>query len=143
MAKQGISDAEILAQIPDARARERTARRDGLRARSARFQRSSDRLILELTNGVQFAIPVVAIPALRKMSAAQISAVALDSSGGALRWDVHDIDLSVAGLVLSAIGKKEQVRQLARLAGSVSSPAKAMAARRNGTKGGRPRKPVL
>ena len=52
-----MTRAEILAQIPDARARERQDARDGLRANKARYQRSTDRLLLELTNGVTFTFP--------------------------------------------------------------------------------------
>jgi hypothetical protein len=43
-------------------------------------------------------------------------------------------------LILSVIGLKEQRLQLARLADSVTSRAKAAAARKNGLKGGRPRR---
>ncbi len=134
------TDADILAQIPAARARERRDARDGLRASKARYQRSANRLLIELTNGVTFTFPTQTVPALRDLAAAQLARVTLDASGGGLRWDAVDIDLSVAGLILSVIGPKEQRRQLARLAGSVTSRAKAAAARRNGRKGGRPRR---
>ncbi len=51
MVTQRISDAALLAQIPAARARERQARRDGLRATAVRYQRSTARLVIDLTNG--------------------------------------------------------------------------------------------
>lgn len=142
MAKR-ISDAAILAQIPAARARERAARRDGLRATGACYQRARERLVIDLANGVQFAMPTALLPQLRALSATQRAAVRVDPSGAALRWDAADIDLSVAGLILSVIGPKEQARQLARIAGSITTPAKASASRRNGAKGGRPRKVLV
>lgn len=142
MANRALTRRQILSQIPRARARERQEARDGFRANSARYQRSTERLILELTNGAMFAFPVRIVPALRNLSPTQLSRVALDGSGGGLRWDAQDIDLSVAGLILSIIGPIEQRRELARLAGSVTSRAKAAAARRNGQKGGRPRRSV-
>jgi hypothetical protein len=60
--------------------------------------------------------------------------------GSTLRWDGLDVDLSVAGLLLSAVDPQERVRQLAALAGRATTEAKAAAARLNGAKGGRPRK---
>ena len=139
MANQRLSDAEILAQIPAARAREERERKRGLRATGARYDRSTGRVVLELSSGFLFAFPVRTIPALRVMTDAQLASVKLDVSGGALRWEAVDVDLSVPGLLLSALGADEQRRQLASLAGQVTSKAKAKAARENGLKGGRPK----
>ena len=44
------------------------------------------------------------------------------------------------GLLNGILGTKALMSELARRAGSVTSPAKAAAARVNGAKGGRPRK---
>lgn len=140
MAKRRLSDAEILSQIPAARARERRDRRQGLRASAARYDRSTGRVVLELTNGYLFAFPVRAIPALRSLSVPELATVEIDPSGGALRWDELDVDLSVPGLLLSAVGVDERLRHLATLAGRVRSNAKARAARANGKKGGRPKR---
>jgi hypothetical protein len=141
MANRRLSDAEIVAQIPPARSREARERKRGLRAAHAKFDRASRRVVLELTNGYLFAFPVSAIPSLDDASDAQIAAVEIDPSGCALRWDRLDVDLSVPGLLLSAVGAPERFRHLASLAGRVSTAAKARAARANGRKGGRPRKP--
>ena len=48
--------------------------------------------------------------------------------------------LSVPGLLLSSLGRREKLTELARVAGKTKSAAKAAAARVNGAKGGRPRK---
>ena len=138
MAKRRVSDAEILSQIPAARTREAREGRQGLRARSATYDRSTHRVVLELTNGFLFAFPVRAVPTLKGATASQFAAVEIDPSGGALRWDDLDVDLSVPGLLLSALGVEERLRHLASLAGSVRTRAKARAARANGLKGGRP-----
>jgi hypothetical protein len=60
--------------------------------------------VLELTNGFLFAFPVGSIPALTGAAASQLATVEIDASGGALRWDALDVDLSVPGLLLSAVG---------------------------------------
>jgi hypothetical protein len=142
MADRATSDAAILAQIPAARARERREHRAGLRAMSARYDRKARRIVLELTNDMLFAFPVAAIPALGRATEAQLADVSLDAAGGAVRWDALDVDLSVPGLILSAVEPSERLRHLAGMAGRVRSRAKARAARANGRKGGRPRKPV-
>jgi hypothetical protein len=140
MANRTLTDAEIVAQIPGARKREARERRQGLRAVEAKYQRATRRVVLELTNGYSFAFPVTAIRALNGATPAQLAAVEIDTSGSALRWNSLDVDVSVPGLLLSALGVDERVRHLASLAGRVSSDAKARAARANGLKGGRPPK---
>jgi hypothetical protein len=139
MANRQLSDAAILAQIPAARRRDGAQRKKGLRAVSARYDRKAQRVMLELSTGYLFAFPVRSIDALSEATAAQLATVDVHPSGVSLRWDVLDVDLSVPGLLLSAIGEKEQRRQLASLAGRATSTAKAKAARENGAKGGRPK----
>lgn len=140
MASPRTSRAAILAQIPAARARDAQDRREGRRAIAARYDRRSGRVIMELTSGYLFGFPAKAIPALAKATPAQLAAVALSPSGGGLHWAALDVDLSVPGLLLSSLGVAQQRRELARLAGRVTSRAKVVAARVNGAKGGRPRK---
>lgn len=140
MADGRLADAAILAQIPKARARERQARRQGHRARTARFDRASGRVVVELSSGILFAFPVTRIPALRRVAASQLAGVSVSGSGSTLSWEHLDVDLSVAGLLLSAVEPGERVRYLASLAGRATSAAKAAAARANGRRGGRPRK---
>lgn len=95
--------------------------------------------MLELTSGFVFGFPARAIPALADATAAQLARVELSPGGSALRWDELDADLSVPGLLLASVTRSERLSELARLAGSTSTPAKARAARANGKKGGRPR----
>ena len=140
MAEPRLTDVEIVAQIPAARAREARERKQGLRAISARYDRAARRVVLELTNGYLFAFPVSAVRALNGAAPMQLAAVEIDPSGGALRWDNLDVDLSVPGLLFSALGVEEKLRHLASLAGRVRTDAKARAARANGLKGGRPTK---
>ena len=140
MASRTISDAEILAQIPAARAREAQERKHGLRTKSARYDRQAECVVLELTNGFLFAFPIRAIPVLRTATAAQRAAVTVDRAGSTLRWDALDVDLSVPGLLLSAVGVAERRSHMASLLGQATSANKAAASRANGAKGGRPKK---
>jgi len=140
MAERRLTDAEVMAQIPAARAREARERKRGLRATSAKYDRAARRVVLELTNGYSFAFPVGAIRALGGATPGQLVAVEIDPSGRALRWEALDVDLSVPGLLLSALGADERLRHLASMAGRARTDAKARAARSNGLKGGRPAK---
>lgn len=140
MVDHRLTDAEIRRQIPAARRREQAARRQGHRARTARFDRATGRVVVELSSGILFAFPVNRIPELRRATPTALAGVTVSGSGSALRWETVDVDLSVAGLLLSAVEPQERARHLASLAGSVTSTAKAAAARANGRRGGRPRK---
>jgi hypothetical protein len=96
--------------------------------------------MIELTNGFVFGFPATSIPELANADPDTLAAVEVSPGGSGLHWEALDVDLSVSGLLLSSLGRSDQRRELARLAGRVSSPAKAEAARANGAKGGRPRK---
>lgn len=140
MAKARTPLSEILAQIPAARARSVRDWKEGRRATSARYDRPSGRIVMELSNGYLYGFPAASIPELAKASAKQLSAVEVSPGGSGLHWEELDADLSVARLVLSALGRSQNLIELARIAGRTKSAAKAAASRANGAKGGRPRK---
>ena len=135
-----LTEEEILAQIPAARARERAERRAGLRALTATYDSARRRLLLELTNGAMFAFPPSLVPALRRLTPVQLSQVALTPSGDGLDWEALDIQLSVPGILMATFDRAQKLSELARLAGSARSKANTRAARLNGAKGGRPPK---
>ncbi len=140
MARSRLTAAEIVAQIPAARKREAGARRAGMRAKSARYDARSARFILELTNGCAFMFPAQMVAGLRRTTTQQRAAVEVLPGGAGLAWDAIDVDVSVPGLLMSSFGQTEAATELARIAGSATSEAKARSSRLNGAKGGRPRK---
>ncbi|MEO6211727.1 MAG: DUF2442 domain-containing protein [Gemmatimonadaceae bacterium] len=142
MTKRRTPLSEILAQLPAARARHEREHKAGRHATSARYDRTSDRVVMELSNGYLLGFPTKALPYFDKATAKQIAAVEVSPGGMGLHWEELDVDLDVAGLLLDSIGRAAKSRELARVAGRVKSPAKAAAARANGAKGGRPRKTV-
>ena len=142
MTRRKIALSVILAQLPAARVRDLRERRAGRRAMSARYDPATHRIVMELSNGFLFGFPVKATPALARATAKQLAAVEVSSGGIGLHWEELDADLSVPGLLLSSLGRKEKLRELASMAGKTRSPAKAAASRANGAKGGRPRKRV-
>jgi hypothetical protein len=107
------------------------------RAASARYERSTGRIIVELTNGSAFAFPARLGQGLEAATDDQLAQVVVRGSGYGLQWEALDVDLSIPGLAAGIFGTKAH---MARIAGRSTSPAKSAAARANGAKGGRPRK---
>ena len=60
--------------------------------------------------------------------------------GQAIEWPALDQQFDVLQLVFDAVGAIALLAKLGQRGGRVKSKAKAVAARANGTKGGRPRK---
>ncbi|RWX60421.1 DUF2442 domain-containing protein [Mesorhizobium sp. M4B.F.Ca.ET.089.01.1.1] len=128
-----LTDVEIDAAME----RGRIARQAEPRAASARYDKRSSRIIVDLTNGCTFAFPPRMAQGLEAATEDQIAMVEILGAGYGLHWEALDVDLSVPGLLAGIFGTKAY---MARRAGQVTSPAKATAARANGAKGGRPRK---
>lgn len=107
------------------------------RAATARYDQQSGQVIVELTNGCTFSFPSKLAQGLEGASNDQLSQVEVLGSGSGLHWEALDADLSIAGLLAGLFGTRSH---MARQAGRATSPAKAAAARANGSKGGRPRR---
>ena len=127
-------------QIAAAQARGRELLDSEPRATAARYDARSDRVVVELTNGATFAFPPRLVQDLADADARQLGEVEIAGAGFGLHWPGLDADLSIPGLLAGRFGTKAWMSELARRAGSVTSVAKAAAARANGAKGGRPRK---
>jgi hypothetical protein len=135
---------DLAITIAEAERRGTESLRDEPRAASARFDKRSDRVIVELTNGCSFAFPARSVEGLEDASAAALAEVEVLGLGLGLHWERLDVDLSVPGLLAGLFGTKAWMdRRRAAKAGSARSAAKAAAARRNGAKGGRPRKTTV
>ena len=111
------------------------------RAVSARYDRKTGRVTVELVNGCTYMFPTHLVQDLVDASPDDLKSIIVDGVGFNLHWPRLDADLYVPALVAGVFGTRDWMRKaLARQAGSTTSPAKAAAARENGRKGGRPRK---
>ena len=128
-----LTDAEIDAAL----ARGKIARATEPRAKKARYDRKLGRVIVELTNGCSFTFPARLAQGLERATDDQLATVEILGHGTGLHWEALDMDISIPGVLAGIFGTKSY---MARLAGQTKSPAKAIAARANGAKGGRPRK---
>ncbi len=113
------------------------------RAMTARYDAGSGRVLVELDNDCSFAFPARLAEGLADASDADLAEVEILGAGYGLHWESLDVDLSLPGLLAGLFGTKAYMDRLrAARAGSATSPMKADAARRNGARGGRPRKSV-
>lgn len=98
-------------------------------AKSARYDRKSGRLILELTNECTFAVPAKFLQGLENATPAQIEAFEISGCGYGLHWHELDIDLSVSGLLAGIFGTRAHMLHLTQLGLlSVDPTAKTQAA---------------
>lgn len=124
-------------QIEAANERGRMMRETLPHAAAARYDRATGRVVIDLTNGATFAFPPHLAQGLAGASPEDLSEIELSGEGFGLHWPRLDEDLTVPGLLSGLFGTR---KWMATLAGKATSPAKAAAAKRNGAKGGRPRK---
>lgn len=137
-----LTDAELDAQIEEARLRSAQREKSVPRAISARFDAQTQRLIIELQSGAAVILPCSFISELKDASPEAIAKAEVSPSGEGLHWDELDVHVSVPGLMLELVGMQAINAAVASRAGMASSDMKARAARENGKKGGRPRKAV-
>ena len=124
-----------------AEARGREILRTSPRAAAARYDAPSGRVVVELLDGCAYAFPVRLVQDLQGATEAELASIEVEGQGLNLHWPALDADLYVPALLAGIFGTEAwMTRELASRAGRATSPAKAAAARRNGTKGGRPRK---
>ena len=134
-ASADLTDAEIDA----ATVRGEELRKIQPRAASARYDRKLRQIVVRYTNGATFSFPPALVQGLSGAPADKLADIRILGRGFGLHWEALDTDLTVPGLVDYVFGARKVAAQLA---GRVKSPAKSKAARANGAKGGRPRKPT-
>lgn len=124
------------------RAEARTrARRHAGHAVSARYDRRSARIIVELNTGVEVTFPPHLAEGLDGALPADLAQIEISPAGLGLHWPKLDADLYVPELLQGVLGSKSwMARQLGAAGGRARTAAKAVASRENGRKGGRPKK---
>lgn len=106
---------------------------------AARYSRG--RIVVDLDNGCTFTFPAALAQGLAGARAADLAVIEITPAGLGLHWPRLDADLDVPGLLRGALGSRQWMAHIGRAGGQVRSEVKAAAARRNGARGGRPRKP--
>ena len=140
MAPEKWIELEIAANLAQAakRGAHRIAREP--HALAARYDQKTARIVVDLSNGAQFAFPPQLAQGLAGASKSALSEIVVSPAGTGLHWPKLDADLTVAGLLAGMFGSRMWMREIASRGGKSVSAPKAAAARLNGAKGGRPRR---
>jgi hypothetical protein len=133
---------ELIEQFDQARVAGKALAETEPRAVRAWYAADSERVFMELTNGVIMGFPYQLLQGLEKGTPEQLAEVEIMPTGSALHWESLDADLGVSQLVLGLFGSKTWMTELGRQGGKLKSVAKVQAARENGKRGGRPRKTI-
>lgn len=107
------------------------------------YDPEADRVVVALSTGIDLAFAPRLAEGLAGASAEDLAAIEVSPSGLGLHWPRLDTDLYVPALLRGLLGSPRwMAAQLGAAGGRALSPAKAVAARENGRKGGRPRRQV-
>jgi hypothetical protein len=98
------------------RAKKAAARADRIepRAKSARYDRRTNRIVVELRNGASFIFPPELAEGLAGASPRDLADVLVTPSGAGLRWPSLDADLSLPNLLAGEFGSKKWMASMRR-----------------------------
>jgi len=136
--KWEYTDEEIRVQTDEATARARRAILEEPHAKAAYYDKRQHKITVELSNGNAVTLDLAHLPELAKAPRKDLENIEVTPGGIGLHWGTLDVDYRIPDLVSVILGPGAWKKLLARCGGQVASPAKALAARQNGLKGGRP-----
>ncbi len=117
------------------------ARMRGPRAESARYDAGRNRVIVRLTTGVELGFAPRDVEGLEHASVDDLKVIEVEAFGLGIHFPKLDANLYVPALLEGALGSKRwMAAQLGAAGGRTRSAAKAAASRKNGKRGGRPRR---
>ncbi len=137
-----LTEENLRDQIAQAKQAWKTAEATESRAESVQYNQSEDLIVIKLKNGAIFCFPPRLAQGLESASPEQLADVWLPPSGSSVHWESLDVDFGVPELIAGIFGTKSWMAELGRKGGEATSSAKSAAARKNGKKGGRPKKNI-
>ncbi len=127
-------------EFETAKARGETRMR-GPRAESAHYDAGRNRVIVRLTTGVELGFAPRDVEGLEHASVDDLKVIEVEAFGLGIHFPKLDANLYVPALLEGALGSKRwMAAQLGAAGGRTRSAAKAAASRKNGKRGGRPRR---
>jgi Protein of unknown function (DUF2442) len=137
-----LTEDNLQEQIAQAKAAWKQAEAREPRAESVQYDRSENLIVIKLKNGAIFSFPPQLAQGLENASPEQLADVWMPPSGSSLHWDNLDVDFGIPELIAGIFGTKSWMAELGRKGGKATSSSKSAAARKNGKKGGRPKKNI-
>jgi hypothetical protein len=108
-------------------------------ATSAHYERKRDRVVIALSTGVEVAFRPRDAQGLERADPHHLDTIEISPSGLVIHFPKLDADIYLPALLEGFFGSKRwTAARIGKIGGSVSTKAKAEAARRNGKLGGRP-----
>jgi hypothetical protein len=110
-------------------------------APGARYDRSTDRVVIGLSSGIEVAFRPRHAQRIEHAKPHQLVKIEITPSGLGIHFPKLDADLYLPALLAGFLGSKRWIAaEMGKIGGKASTKAKSAAARRNGKLGGRPKK---
>jgi hypothetical protein len=107
----------------------------------ARYDRRRRRILIHFSTGLDVSFSPCDAQGLEDATPAQLAKIEISPSGLGIHFPKIDADLYLPGLLMGFLGSRNWIAgRLGALGGKSRSAAKVAAAKRNGRRGGRPRK---
>jgi hypothetical protein len=147
LGKFEVDEAELNRQYEEATGRGREELAALPKADSAKYDRKTKRLVLDMENGTTLLVPVRLIQGLQTDDEEALSDIKLVIEGSQIHWVKLDVQFYVKSLLNGVFGTQkwmnglnEHLAEIGRKGGLARTEAKRRASVENGRKGGRPRK---
>jgi len=111
-----------------------------LRAVRAAYEPDADIVRIDFKNDMRVDVPRRLLQGLENATPTQLAHIEITELGEGLHWEALDVDHYIPGLLNGVFGTRRWMAKIGRNGGRARTPAKARAARANGSKGGRPKK---
>jgi len=117
MGRWEYTEQELDDMFNEATVRGKLASRLEPHAKSAHYERATNRVVVDLTTGATFIFPCALAQGLNGASADDLELVELGPRGASLRWEKLDVDFSIVGLLSGVFGNKSWMVKLERNGG--------------------------
>ena len=107
---------------------------------AAAYDPAGDAIAIRFAHGVELRLPRRLVQGLQHATPEQLGRIEIEGPGTGLVWPALGIAHYVPGLVAGLFGTRQWMAEIGRRGGTRRTKAKALAARANGAKGGRPRR---